>query len=481
MADAAADPQIRRVRLEVPATGKKGDAEEAVLVLRYSFVLRAHEGDDTYAVPLVVPEQVTRGDTRVRVWSEPGTLPEPAEEDSNWVKLGIEKVKGKRGQLPVLVLQSQSVDLPLALRLSPTGGERITVLADRALIRVNVTEGQGDRYRASFHLTQLLTKELDVELPAPVRRLGLKVNLDRREVAWDVLDESGHGSESGRVARLRLNPDLVQRSVLEVTYQLPPGHVNAGVFQTVLEPPVLRGEPGRVLTRWQVSLPPGRVALGPEGGAGTPRGWERSGWLFVPRLRENPADMDRWFRGNENLPHTSLESAANPDLICLRSGLEPLTVTYVPSKPWMWCCSLAVLLAGLGLYFLARRAGRGSPGWFWLCLTALVFGLGAVWLFRPTALTALMYGAELGAAVLLVFAALLWLVHERQRRQIVFLPSFRRGRGGSSVIRALTPHPAPGGGRVAGMATGREGEAPAEPRRSEPSTVDGPQRAASNY
>jgi hypothetical protein len=178
--------------------------------------------------------------------------------------------------------------------------------------------------------------------------------------------------------------------------------------------------------------------------------------------------MERWFAGNENLPYTAAaDFAPNPDLICLRSGLETLTVAHVPFKPWLWCCSLAVLLCGLGLYFLGRRAGRGSPGWFWFCVTLLTFGVGAMWLFRPTALAALAYGAELGAAVLLVFATLLWLLHERHRRQIVFLPSFRRGRGGSSLLRS--------GAAPASSGNGAKGQP------GEPSTVDAPKKAASNH
>ncbi len=462
----AEDKHVRRIQLDAPA------GQESVLRLDYSFVLPPEngEGDTTFAVPLVVPEQVTRGETRVRVWSEPGTLPELAQLDSGWALLNIEKVrgKGKPVPLPVLVLQTQRVDLPLTLRLAEVAGERVTVLADRALIRVEVTEGQGYRYRASFHLTQLLTHNLDIELPASVPRLGLEVKLDGAPVKWNVVDENGQHSESGRVARLKLDPALVQRSVLEVSYQVPPGQVSGGVFQTVLQPPVLRGEPGRVLTRWQVTLLAGWVPLGPEGGAGMPRVWGRSGWLLVPRLATGAGEMEQWFKGNENLPSSAeFATAPNPDLICLRSGLEPLTVTHAPFKPWLWCCSLAVLLGGLGMYFLARRAAQGSSALFWVCLTLLTFGIGAMWLFRPTALVAVAYGSELGAAVLLVFAAVLWLMHERQRRQIVFLPSFRRGRGTSSIVRAA-PATASGG---------------SGPKREpgEPSTVDAPQKAASSH
>ncbi len=223
---------------------KAADGKEAVLVLEYSFLLPPEKAnmESTFAVPLAVPEQVTRGVTHVRVWSDPGTLPEPAKldtlplfgastvgligslggqglilgaaaliperspADSGWTRLNIEKVRTKDKSLPVLVLQAQRVDLPLTLRLAEVKGERVTVLADRALIRVEVTEGQGHRYRASFFLTQLLTRQLDVELPAPVPSLGLVVTLDGQQVTPEVVDEEGQHSDSGKVAQLAAQP-----------------------------------------------------------------------------------------------------------------------------------------------------------------------------------------------------------------------------------------------------------------------------------
>jgi hypothetical protein len=454
--------QLRHVKLN------KLTKQEAVLVLEYAFLLEPEKPEaDTYAVPLIVPEQ-TNGETKVRVWSEPGTLPEPMRADADWSRHNVEKVK-KRSRLPVLVLQAQSMNAKLTLRLAEAEGDKVNVLADRALIRVDVKE-EGHAYHASFLLTQLLTRQLDLELPAPVPSLGLVVKLGDQIIDPAIVDEQGQPSASGRIARLTLNPELVNRSVLDVKYKMPPGRLSAGLFQTVLQPPVLRGEPGRVLIRWQVTLPPGVVPLGPEGGAGTPRVWSRKGWLLVPRLGVSGGDMDRWFAGNENLQSgEELDAGSIPSLICLRSGLEPLVVTHAPFKPWLGCCSLAVLLIGLGLYFLARRAGQGAPGWFWICVTLLTFGIGALWLFRPTALAALAYGAEVGAAVLLIFGLLLATMHRHQRRQVAFLPSFRRGRGGSSLIRSGVATPPQGSG------TGPK------PAHGEPSTVDAPRPAASNH
>jgi hypothetical protein len=58
--------------------------------------------------------------------------------------------------------------------------------------------------------------------------------------------------------------------------------------------------------------------------------------------------------------------------------------------------------------------------------------------------------------VLVGISLVQWLLNERRRRQIVFLPSFRRSRGGSSLVRSTS------------SPTSR-------PQAPEPSTVDAPQ------
>jgi hypothetical protein len=433
------DSAKRHVRLT--KTAERGGAIEAVLVLEYWFGLpttKPEGGKDTpldarkLDIPFITVEEVADGDTRVRVWTDHGVVPELDPSAIEWERQNIEKVEGGK-RLPVLVARTFQKNARLVLRLTDaTGVQPVTVLVERALIRVEVTEGQGHLYRASFLLSRLLTRGLDVELPAPGSVLGLEFLLDGQTVSYDMV------GEDGKIARLKLDPDLVRgAAVLDIKYRIPPGRVGDGLVQTTLSAPVLRGEPGRVLTRWRVTLPAGRVVLGPESGTGTDRVWNWNGRLFVPRLG-SANDVERWFAGTDNLP-SSEGTDESPDLVVLRSGLEPLTVTHVPWKPWMGICSVTTLLVGVGLYFLARRAGHGSPGWFWLSLLALSFGLGALWLFRPTALAALAFGSEPGAAILLLVAAFLWLLHERQRRQLVFLPSFRRGSHGSSLVRNGSP------------------------------------------
>jgi hypothetical protein len=88
---------------------------------------------------------------------------------------------------------------------------------------------------------------------------------------------------------------------------------------------------------------------------------------------------------------------------------------------------------------LARQAYAGRKRaalWFWLTVAPLIPLLAALWVLRPTLLYAIAYGCEPGVAVLFVVLTAQCLMLERYRRQIVFLPNFRRARTGSSLVRA---------------------------------------------
>jgi hypothetical protein len=433
------------------------------IVLEYSFAPTLRNGG-VFAVPLVVPEAVTQGETRVRVWAEPGAL--PARVGGAWGERDVEVVPG-RVRLPALVLRGEGVDLPLSLRLGPAEAAP-TVLVERALVRAEVGEAGVQTYRAGYRLGRLSARHLDVELPAPVAALGLRVWLDAKEVTPEAVDESGAPSDGGRVARLRLAPSLVGRgAVLELRYQLPPGRSGRGPLQTTLQPPVVRGHPGGVPTRWQVTLPADWVAVAPEAGPGARRAWGRRGWLLAPHLALTTADLERWFRGGAPAatpPDPEADSETVPSLVCWRDSPEPLVVTHVPQQAWLLVCSLGVLVVGLGLSWLTWPAGprAGAGGWLWPALALLGLGLVVAALVWPNTLGQIAYGCQPGAAVLVAVAGLQWLLHERYRRRIIFLPSFSRGRPGSSLARA---------DGTAGTSARPAGE---------PSTVDHPRPAGSS-
>jgi hypothetical protein len=450
---AAGPPEARGPAGSVQAVnlGKTSGTEHR-LVLRYDFTAApaaARPGDPaTFTVPLVVPEPMTQGEARVRLWCETGTLPVLLD-GTPWAVRPIEDVV-ERKTLPVLVAWAPRADVPLPLRW---GGPQAAfpVLAERALVRVRLLEDGSQRCTVRYRLRQLAAGEIDVDFPAPVAALNLQAALDHKRVAFDVVDEAGQPSDGGRVARLRLAPDLVRpTSVLDFSYLVGPGRVEGGTLTTVLQPPVLRGDAGAVPVCWQVRVPSSRVVLAPENGPGVTRTWGRHGWLLAPRLSGTPTDLDRDLLGEDR---DAEAGEAEPSLICWRSGLGPLTLTHVPQKEWMLACSLGLVVVGLVLLGLGRPS-RG-PGWV-LVLLALAVAAGAV--LRPTALAALVYGCEPGAAVLLAIVVMQWLLHERYRRQVVFLPSFSRGRSGSSMLRGSSAARQPG----------------------EPSTVDAPRAAGSS-
>lgn len=442
---ATPQPGVRQVRLDKP----KG--KEHTLTFEYSFALPERpRASEPVPMPLVTLDSV-QGETRVRVGTDAGVVPELA--GGPWEEANVEEVKGW-GRLPVFVARCPRLDQPLALRLGTASGSA-AVLLDRVLVRAVVQADGGQSYRTSFLISQLAGRPLDVELPAPVLFLGPRVTLDGNAVTGVAVDETGQRAEGGRVLRLNLPEVSGRAAVLEITYQLPAGRTAGGFMQAVLPPPAVRGDPGTTPVRWQISLPAGWVALGPETGPGVGRTWVRRGWLLTPALAVTSAEPERWFAGAE-LPREEQGEAVVPSLVCWRGGLEPLAVTYAPQQAWLMVCSLGLLLLGFALYLLARpkEIGRGlSTAWLLPAVMVLVLAGSVAGLLWPTALAAVALGCEPGAAVLLAFASVQWLLHVRYRRQIVFLPSFTRGRSGSSLLRPNGSAPRP---------------------RPEPSTVDAP-------
>jgi hypothetical protein len=404
------------------------------LLLRYTFALAkgasSIRSGEAFAVPLAAPEQVTQGDLKVRIWSEPGSLPVPV--SNGWTEQNIEEVKDHK-HLPVLVLQARRLDMPLTLRYS-AATEVFTVLAEQAVIQATLAEGGGQSYQASFLLRHLAARRLDVEFPASIPLLNLHIFLDSKEVDPEIVDETGQRSDGGRIARLRLSPDLVDKpAVLEASYQLPPGRTGNGMLHTLLQPPVLHGDPGYIPTRWQVTLMSNGTIIWPEAGPGSERWWSWRGWLLAPRTMLSDTELER--RCIEGSPSLAGREGDTP-WVCRRGGLEPLVLLHLSQQTWLLICSLGLLVVGLCLYGLARPANhRGPTVWLWPALALLtLIGVvaGVLW---PTVLAQVAYGCEPGAAVLLLVGLLQWLVHERYRRQIVFLPSFSRGRAGSSLLR----------------------------------------------
>jgi hypothetical protein len=396
------------------------------VVLAYSFRLSPPGEGGKFQVPLVTLAQGAQTETRVRVWCEGGMLAVPA--GPAWEHLPVEEVLDRKAW-PPLVLGSPRADAPLALRWSeaPQG---FTLLVDRALVQVDLVEGGRQRFKARYRLRQLTAGHVDAELPMPVALLELKATLDGKAVPAEVIDEKGRPSAAGRLARLWLQPGAVRPgSILELAYELPPhpsARVGTGPLAVSLVPPLLHDDLGAAPTCWQVTVPSSWAVLSPESGPGAERTWSWRGWLLAPRLSRSTVEA-----GFEGLGEAGTD--ADPAVVCWRGGAEPFTLTRVWHLAWLLACSLGVLVLGLGLYSLTGPGGsRGLV--LGLTLLALAIAAGAVW--RPTVLSAIAYGCEPGAGVLALVLLIQWLLHERYRRRVVFLPSFSRSRPGSSLLRS---------------------------------------------
>jgi hypothetical protein len=362
----------------------------------------------------------------------------PALGDGLWATADIEAVAEQPRRLPVLVARAARLDAPLTLQFGQDrAAAPAAVLVDRVLVRVDVGDDGVQAYRVKYLLTQLAAKPLLVELPAPVPSLSLRVTFDGEQVTPQAVDESGRPADGGRFAQLALPARPRKAAVLEVSYQLQAVRTGSGAWQTTLQPPSLRGDPGRPPTRWQVTLAdgPNLAVLWPDGGPGAEPVWGRRGWLFGPRLAVTAADLERWFAGDRDLPGEGDDLSRPVTATCWRQGAEPVTVIHLPQRTWLLTCSLVFLVGWLSLFLLARHSDGTQTtvaGWFWVFLALMPVAVMVGLFLYPTPAAAAVYGCLPGALVVLLVIVFHLILQERRRRQLVFLPSFRRG-GGSSM------------------------------------------------
>ena len=387
------------------------------VVLEYDFALPTGEKNKAgtpFPAVLLWLEQATRVDTKVRLWGHPGMQPAlapAAAPDLTWTDVGTEVVPG-RDSLPAHVLLSKAQNPLLMLRLEAAPAQLATAVIDRVLVQVLVDEEATEQYRARFLLTKLHATTLDVRMPLPLANLDPKFVLDGKAVSWQPRDNTG------LVAKLIIDPNLYGRPVvLEVTYQLPRGQpTREGLWHTTLHPPVLDGDVFLGKVRWQVTLASSQLAVAARGDATTDQEWQWRGWLpaLAPGLTTN--DLELWLTGQEL---TDLGPEAS--LVSGRASLEPLRVFRVPKAMWFLICSGTVLLVGFLIYVFPPP----PTGWLALVAIALAGVATTGWLW-PTILPAVIYGAAPGLLVLGVLLLLQWLMHERYKRQLLFLPGFTR-------------------------------------------------------
>jgi hypothetical protein len=167
------------------------------------------------------------------------------------------------------------------------------------------------------------------------------------------------------------------------------------------------------------------LAVSARGEATTEQRWAWHGWLPTLEPGLSSGELDQWITGQEGP-----ESAAEASMVSASNSLEPLRVFRVSRALWFLVCSALVLLLGLLLYAAPPR----PLGWLAVLGLALA-GIALAGWFWPETLPAALYGAAPGLVLLAVLLALQWMVHQRYRRRLVFMPGFTRVKTGSSLIR----------------------------------------------
>ena len=403
----------------------------AKLVLEYDFILppldkikpsaQGNIESPPFEVPLVWPEQATRVETKLRLWCDTNTLPiltETQVADVVWQDLGTEMV-ATADRLPRRVLSSSQIDAPLWLRLEITPPDREAVV-ERTLVQVAVDEEGTEHYRVRFLLTELNTRTLKLKLPFPLASVA-QITLGQKRVQW-------HLVENGSVAQITNLPALAAPSaILEVTYQLPRDHLrNEGYFQTGLHAPEFVGKVIVQQVRWQVSFPNGVLPLVVGENSSSLQHWAWRDWLLTPQSALTSLQLEQWLTAPP-----SDDPPVTPSLVLARNTLEPLYLVRIPQYFWLGLCSGLVLLVGLGINSSGLSSFKATLLLVLLGLVVVVLGL-----FLPAVLPTVLYGCQPGAVVLGIILLVQWMVQERYRRQVVFMPGFQRLKPGSSLVRS---------------------------------------------
>jgi hypothetical protein len=405
----AGDLQTGRLQL----TGPPGTP----LVIEYHLNLPPKADTQELQVALFWPEEATSVQAKVRVWSEPGLVPELAEPPLGaelWRERGTEVVADKT-VLPVLVLEAEGQTLPLALRLRDA---ELPSLADGvvelALINVRVDEEGTAVYHARFVLSRLASEELEIEVPGPLTQAPPSIHLDKNQLTWQPVQP-----DNNRV-RVQIPPgQTMRRATLVVEYRLTPDLAGPqGFLQLGLQPPRLPGVVLQGPVRWQVSLPSSWVALPPVGHSLPEHHWQPRGWWLA--LEPSAHSLVPQRPGEEPWPA--------PTLVFSTSSVAPVVIVHCQQQAWLFLCSFVLILIVLGLL---------AVSWLtrWVVLAILGLSLVAVGMSWPALLPALLYGCEPGLVIVAVLLLGRWLLYHRYRRQVVYLPAFSRARPASSATR----------------------------------------------
>jgi hypothetical protein len=333
-----------------------------------------------------------------------------------------------------------------SLELRSTGAESLVELiclhvpdsplpdltADRVLVEVrSVSEGKALEYRARFRLAQIRTNQIDVRLPAPPRALiisSVRVNEVQRAAEQLLVPLDGPEAATQTLLRIPVEPHMLEQAVvLDLCYRVPAPEGRLAGMSRLLPAPQLGGRVLIGAVRWRVELPAGSLPLYESGAYQREQPWRWAGLLAPPRAGLLAAEMEAWFAAGGERPAPANEQPAYS--YQQLGGLAPLYIVHVPQQVWQLVCSLFVLIPGV---VFACYPPRYPLVW----LVVGVLGVILLGVLAPEVLLVAAYGAQLGLLVMAVVLVVLWLLHQRWRRQVVLLPGFARLKVGSSLQRS---------------------------------------------
>jgi hypothetical protein len=394
------------------------------VVIEYDLALPGAKGrnkSQTFAVPLLWPEKATRIDAKVRVWCDLGLIPSlanPAGPLDSWRDRGTEVVTDKNS-LPGLVLHASGLALPLTLRLEEGEANLPAVVFDRGLVQVSIREDGAQYYRTRFQVRKLNADYLDIKFPGPAMNLLLGLSLDKERI-----DNCSPLETDSTTLRVPVKPGLYGQPVfLDLEYLVPASATESERFwQTQVHPPLVANAVFVAGVRWQFAFPPSVLPIGGMGAGQMDYHWQFNNWLLTPEPATTPEELERWMSGSDGARPLSL--------VIGRAALEPMRIWHFPRQIWLLICSGLVLAVGLVLGLASSRV------FFWFMLLLVIIsgvGIGLAW---PALLPNVVYGGQPGLVVLIVILAIQWMLQERYRRQVVFMPGFTRLKSNSSLIRS---------------------------------------------
>jgi hypothetical protein len=388
-------------------------------------------------VPLIWPDGDFRTQAQVRIWGNPGMLPDvPVNIPGNefWHdEPPANAIPGKDVD-PVWVLRTTHARAPLTMVLedpSLFGPENAAPLVDRVLVQVLLKENGSREYVTRYHIRRVNGRYLDLVFGVPVRRLDrLVVILGGRRQDWQE-QEAG-----GKVARVVVRPNRALADLmLEIRYELSAENSEDGRFgQTILQPPHFRGDSASFALHnvcWQVMLPGSHASLLLENSTPWPQRWIwQSNFLLRPEPDATTADLEYWLTGRRRQENAAVHEPPM-QMVFRTDTLRPVAFWMVPQALWLLLCSGLVVALGLGMLFhpWLRRATL-------VVMVLLAMALVSVGIAWPLGLLAFIYGAEPGLAVLVLVLLVQWVLQRRYQRQVVFLPGFTRLKTSSSLAPA---------------------------------------------